>query len=168
MKLSSSILFGVSLFILLFSCQEKQPIDIAAIEQEIIEVHNLSRKYHVEKMAEEFVSQLSDKHISINRGKISKLNKDKKTNQMRQYFNAIEFEKWDDLEPPIIRFSDDYSMAYTLVNKEVVLTYTNENDEKTRESTIFSWVAIYTKQDGVWKTDCVASTNQKSISSIIN
>ena len=168
MKLSSSILLGVSLFILLFSCQEKQPIDIAAIEQEIIEVHNLSRKYHVEKMAEEFVSQLSDKHISINRGKISKLNKDKKTNQMRQYFNAIEFEKWDDLEPPIIRFSDDYSMAYTLVNKEVVLTYTNENDEKTRESTIFSWVAIYTKQDGVWKTDCVASTNQESNSSIIN
>jgi hypothetical protein len=168
MKLSSSILLGASLFILFFSCQEKQPIDIAAIEQEIIEVHNLSRKYHVEKMAGEFVSQLSDKHISINRGKISNLNKDKKTKQVRQYFNAVEFEKWDDLEPPIIRFSDDYSMAYTLVNKEVVLTYTNENDEKARESTIFSWVAIYTKQDGVWKTDCVASTNQESISSIIN
>jgi len=62
----------------IFSCQKEQSIDVEAIEQEILEIHNLSRKYHVEKMAEEFISQLSDNHISVNRGKISKLNKEKK------------------------------------------------------------------------------------------
>ena len=163
-----NILFLALPFILLFSCQNGQKIDIATIEQEVLKEHNLSRKYHIDKMAEAFVSQLSDKHILVNRGKISKLQRENKTKQVKQYFNSVEFEKWDDIEPPIVRFSDDYSMAYTIVNKEVVLTYTNEDNEKARESTIFSWVAIYTKQDGEWKIDCIASTNQESISSIIN
>ena len=41
------ILFQALLFILLFSCQNIQKIDVVAIEQEILEVHNLSRKYHI-------------------------------------------------------------------------------------------------------------------------
>ena len=162
------ILFQALLFILLFSCQNTQKIDVVAIEQEILEVHNLSRKYHIEKMANEFVSQLSDDHISVNKGKITRLEKESKTEQVQHYFDMVEFEKWDDIEPPIIRFSDDYSMAYTIVNKELVLTYDDEDNKKTKESTVFSWVAIYTKQNGKWKVNCVASTNEPSITNIID
>jgi len=152
----------------LLSCQKEQTIDVEAVEQEIIVIHNLSRKYHVEKMADEFISQLSDDHISVNRGKISKLDREKKITGVKEYFDLVEFEKWDDIDPPIIRFSNDYSMAYTIVNKEVTLNYTNEESNKINEKTIFSWVAIYTKHNGKWKTDCVASTNQESISKILD
>ncbi|MEQ3795891.1 hypothetical protein AAFP94_11930 [Flavobacteriaceae bacterium MJ-SS4] len=165
---SKTLLLPLLSLTLFLTCNKSEVIDHQAMEQELLEVHKLARKYHVEKMVNEFVSQLSDKHISVNRGKMSKLQREKKTNQVQQYFDSVEFEKWDDIEPPIIRFSDDYSMAYTIVNKEVVLTYTNENNENIRESTLFSWVAIYTKQNGVWKTDCVASTNQESVTSVIN
>ena len=168
MKLARIILLKAFVLIMFFSCQKEKIIDVTAIEQEILEIHNLSRKYHVEKMTNEFVSQLSDKHISVNRGKISKLHREKKIEQVRQYFDIVEFEKWDDIAPPIIRFSNDYSMAYTLVNKEVVLSYMDDDNKKTRESTIFSWVAIYTKQNGTWKTDCVASTNEPSITKLID
>ena len=146
----------------------EESIDVQAIEQEILEIHNLSRKYHVEKMAEEFIAQLSDDHISVNRGKISKLDKEKKIVRVKEYFDFVEFEKWDDIVPPIIRFSNDYSMAYTIVNKDVTLNYTDEDNNKINEKTIFSWVAIYTKQDGKWKTDCVASTNEESITKILD
>jgi hypothetical protein len=152
----------------MFSCQMEESIDVQAIEQEILEIHNLSRKYHVEKMAEEFIAQLSDDHISVNRGKISKLDKEKKIVRVKEYFDFVEFEKWDDIVPPIIRFSNDYSMAYTIVNKDVTLNYTDEDNNKINEKTIFSWVAIYTKQDGKWKTDCVASTNEESITKILD
>ena len=168
MTKTKNILVSILVLITLLSCQEKRVPDILTLEQEIMEVHNLSRTYHVEKMAEEFVSQLSDKHISVNRGKISHLNIEEKIKQVKQYFDLVEFEKWDDIEPPIIRFSDDYSMAYTIVNKELVLNYTNDENEKVREKTIFSWVAIYTNDDGKWKVDCVASTNEPSITEIIN
>ncbi|MEJ2113810.1 MAG: hypothetical protein P8X62_09005 [Flavobacteriaceae bacterium] len=164
----SKTLFALLLVFLCLSCKEKSVQDISALEQEILQVHDLSRKYHVEKMAEAFISQLSDEHISVNKGKISHLNREEKIKQVKQYFDLVEFEKWDDIEPPIIRFSDDYSMAYTIVNKELVLNYMNEENKKVREKTIFSWVAIYTKHDGTWKVDCIASTNQPSISEIIN
>jgi len=59
-------------------------------------------------------------------------------------------------------------MAYTIVNKDITLNYTDEENNKINEKTIFSWVAIYKKQNGKWKTECVASTNQESITNIVN
>ena len=89
----SNILLASFLFIFLcLSCKEKSNPDISSLEQEILQMHNLSRKYHLEKMAEEFVSQLSDKHISVNKGKISHLNRNEKIKQVKQYFDLVEFE----------------------------------------------------------------------------
>lgn len=168
MTYSKALLCSILLVFLCLSCHKKPIPDVLALEKEVLEAHHLSKKYHFEKMAEEFVSQLSDKHISVNKGKISELNREEKIRQVKQYFDFVEFEKWDDMEPPIIRFSDDYSMAYTIVNKEVVLNYTNEENERVQDKTIFSWVAIYTKHKGKWKIDCVASTNEPTISTLIN
>ena len=144
------------------SCNNQPITNLVQLEKEILEVHNNSKKFHVEKLANEFINQLSGNHISVNRGKISFLDKTKKLEKVKAYFNNVEFEKWDDINPPIIRFSDDYSLAYTIVNKELQLTYKDEDGIHKREKTIFSWVAIYKKHNDKWKVDCVASTNLPS------
>lgn len=167
MKALNVILLNLLVFVLCISCQQKNTVDIAKLEQEILEVHNLSRTYHVEKMVEEFVAQQSEKFMSVSNGNIAKPTKESVVKRFTNYFNNVEFEKWDDVNPPIIRFSNDYSMAYTLVDKEVILTYVNDENQKARESTKFAWVAIYTKQNGEWKVDCVASTNKPSVEDII-
>ena len=53
-------------------------------------------------------------------------------------------------------------MAYTVVEKEVVVKYKNEESQEILETTIFAWVAIYKKYGSEWKIDCVASTNEAS------
>ena len=83
-------------------------------------------------------------------------------NKFSNYFNSVKFEKWDDISPPIIRFSEDYSLAYTIVDKEVVINYSDENGIIQKESTKYSWVAIYKRYKDGWKIDCIASTNQPS------
>ena len=167
MKTLATISLKTLALFIFFSCQQKQIINVDKLEKEILEVHNLSRKYHVEKMVNGFVSQQSENLMTVNKGNIAKPTKEGVTKRITNYFNNVEFEKWDDVNPPIIRFSSDYSMAYTLVDKVVVLTYLNENNIRMRESTKFAWVAIYTKQNGEWKVDCVASTNKPSVENII-
>ncbi len=160
---------AILLFTLCISCQQesKPSINETAERAKIMEQHDLQRTFHFDKLAEEFAAQLSENHISVNRGEIKTPTRQENTKRFEGYFNSVEFEKWDDIVPPIIRFSDDYSLAYTIVNKEVTLTYENENGGRQRETTEFAWVAIYKKYDGGWKIDCVASTNKPSSVSVV-
>ncbi|MEM7103365.1 MAG: hypothetical protein AAF502_09570 [Bacteroidota bacterium] len=141
-----------------YNCTEAT-FDEAAAKAEILELHHLQKKFHVDKMVDEFANLLADNHISVNRGRISAPTREENAKRFSSYFSAVEFEKWDDLKPPVIRFSDDGSMAYTIVNKEVTVTYDGEEDQKVRETVEYSWVAIYKKYPDGWKIDCVASTN---------
>lgn len=66
------------------------------------------------------------------------------------------------MEPPIIRFSQDGSLAYTTVHKEVIIQYQKQAGEEVREKTKFAWLAIYVKEGQTWKMEAMASTNKAS------
>lgn len=157
-----AMLFGA---ILITGCVEK--IDVEKETAAIMAVHNNQRVTHFEEKIDGTYAMFTDDLIMVNRGIISSPTEEEFVARRTAYFGAVEFEKWDDITPPVIRFSDDYSMAYTVVNKEVVVTYDGENGEKVRGTTIFSWIAIYKKVDGEWKIDAVASTNQPDVEEII-
>lgn len=143
-------------------CEKSQQINEAEEKSKIMALHKLQRTYHFEKMAKEFAEQLSPNHISVNRGQIKSPTQEEHIKRFQNYFNSVEFEKWDDVSPPVIRFSDDYSLAYTIVDKEVIVKYEDEEGNLQRELTPFSWVAIYKRYPDGWKIDCVASTNKSS------
>lgn len=147
----------------LFSCSSKNEPSEEADKAEIMRLHNVQRLYHFKKMPHEFVALFSNQFISINKGKISKPTQEESIDRFKRYFESVEFEKWDDISEPEIRFSDDHSMAYAVVNKEVVVNYLNENQENVHEKTVFAWVAIYRKYEKGWKIDCVVSTNQTPV-----
>ena len=146
----------------ILSCNSKPNIDFEKATQEILELHNRQRDFHFQKMAPEFANLLSENHISVNRGAVNTPTIEENTTRFQNYFDSVEFVKWDDIKPPVIRFSDDGSMAYTVVEKEVVVKYKNEESQEILETTIFAWVAIYKKYGSEWKIDCVASTNKAS------
>jgi hypothetical protein len=145
--------------LILFSCKDRQEFDARAATEEILRLHHLQRDYHFQKMAPEFTRLLSENHISVNRGVVDAPSIEENTARFQKYFNRVEFIKWDDLKPPIIRFSDDGSMAYTIVEKEVVVKYKTEEGQEIIDSTFYAWVAIYKKYGEEWKIDCVATTN---------
>ena len=129
--------------------------------KEIMRIDGMQRTYHFQKMAEEFARQLSEDHISVNRGRITSLSFDENVVRLNKYFEVVDFVKWDDLAPPQIRFSDDLSLAYTIVDKEVVVTYQDDSGEELTELTHFAWVAIYRRSGDTWTIECVASTNEE-------
>ena len=161
----SNSLLSIVIFLVALGCvnneqtASSQEVEAEATRQ-ILALHELQKTDHFEKKAEEFVALLSDDYISVDGGTVSGIDRQAYIDRFQNYFDSVEFEKWDDIDPPIIRFSDDFSMAYTIVNKEVIVKYEEEDGTLQRDKTIFSWVAIYRKHQGEWKIDCVASTNK--------
>ena len=75
---------------------------------------------------------------------------------MQAYFDASTFLEWDDITPPIVRVSNDGSMAYVLVHKRVRLLDKNNGDKE--ETSVFAWNMTLRKIAGNWKVTSVTST----------
>ncbi|MCB0280604.1 MAG: hypothetical protein KDD94_13935 [Calditrichaeota bacterium] len=151
---------------ILISCSDSG-IDRETATREIMQLHALQRDFHFNKNAVDFARLLGKNHISVNRGKVTQPSQSDTEKRFAAYFNSVEFVKWDDTAEPIIRFSDDNRMAYTIVQKQVILRYQNDAKQTVEETTDFSWLAVYKLHDDGWKIDAVGSTNRESQEKII-
>lgn len=142
------------------SCTKAKKIDKLEEKSKILKLHNAQRDYHFNKDSIAFANQLSDNFISVNKGLISSPKKEETISRYNGYFSSVEFIRWDDVTEPIIRFSDDGSMAYTIVDKIVSLTYKDKIGNTIEGKTHFAWTAIYKKYGDQWKIDCITSTDK--------
>ncbi|MHC4379142.1 MAG: hypothetical protein ACYS26_21285, partial [Planctomycetota bacterium] len=107
--------------------------------KEILALHNAQRGYHFQKDSIAFANQFSDQFISVNRGLISTPSKEETISRYNSYFSSVDFVKWDDLNEPFIKFSDDGTMAYTVVDKIVQVNYNADDGSVLTDSTYFAW-----------------------------
>jgi len=135
------------------------PPSIAAVK-ELLQLQQQGRAAHFGKDAKLLVSVFADDFINIGAGKITRPTREESRNRLQAYFDRSHFWEWDDISPPVIRVSQDASMAYVLVHKRVRLTAKNEQGETEEQTTIFAWMETYEKQEGKWVLTAVASTNE--------
>ncbi|WP_424961476.1 hypothetical protein [Ekhidna sp.] len=145
---------------LIFVSCDQHAVDFDQAKKEILAMHHAQRDFHFGKDSIAFLNQLSEDFISVNRGEITRPKREATLSKYNSYFSSVEFVKWDDLANPIFRFSDDGSIAYTIVDKIVEVTYQDESGEKQTGQTHFAWTAIYRKTEEGWKIECVTSTNE--------
>ena len=154
-------MFLPTLFLcILTSCSQTNEISISEEKDRILKLHNSQRDHHFNKDSIAFANQLSDNFISVNKGEITYPKMEETISRYNSYFSSVEFVKWDDVTEPIIKFSDDGSMAYTIVDKIVIVTYKDEDENSVEGKTHFAWTAIYKKYGDEWKIDCVTSTEK--------
>ncbi|WP_276502178.1 hypothetical protein [Terrimonas pollutisoli] len=118
------------------------------------------RKAHFDRNAELFMSEFADSMLSVNKGKVSVVSPDENKKRITSYFGSVQFIKWDDSAAPIIRFSDDGSLAYAIVQKQVILIRPDSLGKLLTDTTDYAWVSIYRKEKEGWKIECNASTNK--------
>ena len=146
------------LTILAFSCNNKT--DFVNEENAIRKLLQQERKAHFEKNVDLFVSEFADSMISVNKGKVTKLSVEQNKKRIQPYFSRVEFIKWDDVAEPLIQFSDDGTLAYAIIQKQVILSYPDSSGNKFIDTTNYAWASIYRKQRGEWKVECNISTNK--------
>ena len=124
-------------------------------KDEILALLQQERKAHFDRDVSLFISEFADSMISVNRGEVLTATPEQRRPRIERYFGAVEFIKWDDVQPPQIYFSEDGSLAYAIIQKQVILLKDNAPD-----TTDYAWVSIYRKTSNGWKLECNASTNK--------
>lgn len=148
------------LLTIVVSCGHSEKKNTAGEEMAIRALFLQERKAHFDRNVDMFVSEFADSMIGVNKGKVSVLSLEQNKQRIRPYFESVRFIKWDDVAEPVIRFSDDGSMAYAVIQKQVIVSYPDSTGRPFIDTTDYAWVSIYRKQKGEWKVEANISTNK--------
>ena len=140
------------------ACSSKP--DLEKEKKTILKMLQTERKAHFDRHVDLFMSEFAEGMISVNKGDVTTATKELNKERISKSFGSVQFIKWDDTAEPIIRFSDDGSLAYAIVQKEVIVTYPDSTGMAPNDTTHYAWSSIYRKQNGQWKVECNISTNK--------
>lgn len=146
------------LLLFLFACNKR--IDESADSNAILALLQQERTAHFTKDADLFVSGFAPGLYMINKGKVESASPLEYKQKIQAYFDAVQFIKWDDAAQPVIKFSDDHSIAYAIIQKQVILATKDSTGKAVTDTTDFAWTSIYRKQNNEWKLECNTSTNK--------
>lgn len=124
-----------------------------------LQLHYQDRAAHFNRDAKKIFAAFSDEYVSVGNGRVRTPDQASGQKRLQNYFDSSTFLEWDDVNPPIIRVSDDATMAYVIVNKKVRLLSKDESGKEREEIEVFAWVSTFRKVDGKWKLTMVVSTN---------
>jgi hypothetical protein len=142
------------------NCHSGESFDKQKETQAITALLQQERKAHFDRNVDLFTSEFADSMLSVNKGNVAVVTPDENKERIKKYFGRVEFIKWDDVAKPIIRFSDDGSLCYAIIQKQVIISSFDSLGKKMPDTTDFAWASIYRKQKGEWKVECNVSTNK--------
>jgi hypothetical protein len=156
-------LLSVSIFALasVSACQSSALPDSAAREAEresLLAILESDRQAHLETDAQRLVSNLADTLIDVADGEIERESRGDVEKSFASYLEGAEYHAWDDVVPPIVRMSDDLSMAWVARKVRVERDEPDGQGGMRRTRFTAAWIATYEKRASAWKMTAVAST----------
>lgn len=127
--------------------------DLAAEQEALLALHRKGIRAHVERNVEALVENHGDDFVSASRGKLSRSNREQTRAFFTRYFDGAAYPQYEDIEPPIVRVSDDASMAWVLSRTRV-----KRRDATGESSFVYAGMMAYEKRDGRWVRIANAST----------
>lgn len=125
-------------------------MNLEAEKNALLQLHADDRRAHFETNVPLLMSHGADTFISVSNGVISHTTADEVKQTFTRYFQDAIYYEWDDLEPPIVRISNDASMAWMIVRTKVQRTQKNENGDDVERKFVYAGIMTYEKQDGKW------------------
>jgi hypothetical protein len=123
---------------------------------ELLRGHYRDRAAHFGRDAGAIYSGFADEFFNLDNGQLRLGDREAGRKRMQAYLDRSTFIEWDDITPPVIRMSDDGSMAFLLVHKRVRLL--DKNDGGKEKVEVFAWSTTFRKIAGKWKMTSVTST----------
>lgn len=121
----------------------------------LLESNQRQRQAHMTNNADMLVEELYDTIWSVQNGNININTRQEVQDRFNQYFDIVKYYKWDDVSEPVIRISDDGTLATVSVKK---LTTARFGADAPISATLFAWTSSYRKVEDNWKIYQTTST----------
>ena len=132
-------------------CASAEPsADLEREKAELLRLHKSDREAHFKTDVEALLANSPDEFISVSRGKISRSSKADARKMFTGYFRDAKYYEWDDLEKPIIRISNDASMAWMITRTNVRRVQKSADGAEKEEKFVYAGIMTYEKRDGRW------------------
>ena len=133
-------------------------VDLADEVQQLLEIHASDRRAHFETSARQIMEHGTDEFISVSNGKIQRTTRAENLKFFEEYFKGAKYYEWDDLEPPIVRVSNDASMAWMIVRTRVRRAHLQGGGQETERTFVYAGIMVYEKLGGKWVRGANVST----------
>ena len=141
--------------------QTGQRVDLEREKAELLKIHRLDREAHFKTDVDLLMEHAADEFIYVGEGKISRIKRAEGRKQFEEYFRGAKYYEWDDLEPPIVRVSDDATMAWMIVRTRVRRTQVKPSGQVEERKFVYAGIMTYEKQQGTWKRIANVSTFER-------
>jgi len=121
------------------------PVDLERERVALLELHASVRRAHFETDAARLVANDAEEWVNIRDGTITRCRREDVADFFRTYFEGATYHEWDDVEPPIVRVSDDGTLAWMIVHVRVRRT---KGDRELRFD--YAGIETYEKRGGRW------------------
>jgi len=143
------ILILVVFFILNFIVCQLNP-DFKALRLEILELHKKTIDAHWQKDVDFFVKDMAKDFLSVQNGEIQRPQKDEIIRKMSDYLNNTTFTEYRDLEKPLIGFSKDGTIAWSIVRVKVAGKRKMADGTERDLDFTCAWITLYEHHGDKW------------------
>ena len=151
----------VTLIAFSVSGNAQRGVDLEREKAELLEIHKADRRAHFSTDVELLLSRSSDDFITVSEGKVYRVKRAESKAMFNEYFKDATYHEWDDLEPPIVRVSNDASMAWMIVRTKVRRTQKTSTGQEIEESFVYAGIMTYERRDGKWRRVANVTTLQR-------
>jgi len=149
----------ILLFVASAVCASAQPSpDLEKEEAELLRLHKLDREAHFKTDVDKLLETSPEEFITVGRGKIMRQSKAEERKRFTEYFRNAKYYEWEDLEEPIVRVSNDASMAWMIVRTKIRRVQKKSDGTEREEKVVYAGVMTYEKRDGRWMRVANVST----------
>ncbi len=158
MKTFTLVLLSVALAA---SASAQPSADLEKEKAELLRLHKSDREAHFKTDVDALLANSPEEFISVGRGKINRSNKDDVRKMFTGYFRDAKYYEWDDVEEPIIRISNDASMAWMITRTRVRRVQKKADGSEQEEKFVYAGIMTYEKRDGRWVRVANVSTSEQ-------
>ena len=140
------------LFILVtlgFTCCQSSP-DFEILRAELLDIHKKFIEAHLEKNVDYFVQDLAEDYVFVARGEISHPSPEEIRSNMSDYLLNTESSEYRDTQEPIIGFSKDGSLGWSIVRVKVAGKRTLDDGSERDTDFICAWITLFERQGDKW------------------
>ena len=136
-------------------------VALSAEVEQLLRIHESDRRAHFETNAKRIMEHASDEFISVSDGRVQRTTPAEDLKFFEEYFKGAKYYEWDDLEPPIVRVSNDASMAWMIVRTRVHRVQTQSGGTGTERRFVYAGIMAYEKKGGRWARVANVSTFER-------
>ena len=122
--------------------------DFEALRREILDLHKATIEAHWDKDVDFFVRDVSEDYFSVSNGEVGHPTAEEVRSTF-SYLNNTTFTEYRDLREPMIGFSDDGSVAWSVVQVKVAGRTVDDGSERVLDFTC-AWITVYRRRGDRW------------------